>query len=84
MHKLLSGRRQDAIDQAVRDLSSEGKISGFVADVSDLAALDKLYKQLEQSVGKIDILFANAGVAELRHISEVDEKFVWSSRISLK
>lgn len=47
----------------------------FQGDVSKVSDLDRFYKEIEKKVGKIDILVANAGIAETRHINEVDEKF---------
>lgn len=68
---VITGRREDAVNSAVKELGEQA--SGVIGDVSQLAELDKLWLQIEQTYGKIDILFANAGVSEFRHFSEVDE-----------
>ncbi|MBS0625269.1 MAG: SDR family oxidoreductase [Verrucomicrobia bacterium] len=47
-------------------------VSGDVTKISDL---DHLYRETKNKLGMIDILIANAGIAETRHVSEVDEKF---------
>lgn len=47
----------------------------FEGDVSKVADLDKFYKEIQQKFGKIDVLVANAGIAEPRSIHEVDERF---------
>jgi len=47
----------------------------FEGDVSKVADLDKFYKEIQQKFGKIDVLVANAGIAEPRSIHEVDESF---------
>lgn len=70
---VITGRREDVVNQAVRELGP--KASGVVGDVSKLTDLDALYRQVKQLHGRIDILFANAGIAEFRHVSEVDEAF---------
>lgn len=70
---VITGRRQDAVNQAVQELGPNA--SGIVGDVSKLSDLDQLYRQVAQLHGKIDVLFANAGISELRHLSEVDESF---------
>lgn len=43
------------------------------ADVAKLADLDKLYKEVSQKLGKIDVLFVNAGVAKFATIAEMSE-----------
>lgn len=70
---LLTGRRANAVQEAVAKLGEHAQ--GFVGDVSKLTELDALYAQVAQKFGKLDILFANAGVAQMRHLSEVDEAF---------
>ncbi|MEZ0372840.1 MAG: SDR family oxidoreductase [Candidatus Sericytochromatia bacterium] len=70
---VITGRREQAVNQAVQALGPQA--SGIVGDVSRLADLDELYRKIEKAYGKIDVLFANAGVGEFRHLSEVDEAF---------
>jgi NAD(P)-dependent dehydrogenase (short-subunit alcohol dehydrogenase family) len=70
---VITGRRKEAVEQAVQQLGPSA--TGIVGDVSNLSDLDALYSQIKDKHGKLDILFANAGVANLRHISEVDEAF---------
>lgn len=68
---IITGRREAAVKQAAQELGPQA--TGLVADVSDLKAISQLYQQVQQQFGKLDILFANAGISELRPISEVDE-----------
>lgn len=49
----ITGRRQDELDKAA-----------VKSDVSKLEDVDRLYKDVAQKKGKIDILFANAGIVE--------------------
>ncbi len=43
------------------------------ADVSSLADLDRLYKEVSNKLGKIDVLFVNAGVAKFAPLAETSE-----------
>jgi NAD(P)-dependent dehydrogenase (short-subunit alcohol dehydrogenase family) len=43
------------------------------ADVAKLADLDKLYREVSQKLGKIDVLFVNAGVAKFAPLAETSE-----------
>ena len=68
---VITGRRQSELDNAVRDLGTSAL--GVQGDVSDLGDLDNLFSKVQTKFGKIDILFANAGVGELCPISEASE-----------
>ena len=57
----IAGRGQREIDTAVNQISS-GNVIGVEGDVSNTADLDRLYATVKQVKGRIDILFANAGV----------------------
>ncbi len=70
---IINGRNAEAVQSVVAELGQGA--TGIVADVSSLDALDMLYAEVKQKFGHIDILFANAGVASLRHVSEVDEAY---------
>src|SRR5215510_9568112 len=59
----ITGRRQDQLDKAVREISTN--VTGVQGDVSNLADLDRLYDTVKAEKGHIDILFASAGVGEL-------------------
>jgi NAD(P)-dependent dehydrogenase (short-subunit alcohol dehydrogenase family) len=74
----ITGRRQDALDKAVRAIG--GTVTGVRADMAQLADIDRLYDAVQQRHGQIDVLFANAGggsFAPLGSISEAhyDETF---------
>lgn len=58
------GRRQAELDNAVTLIS--GDITAVQGDASEPRDLDRLYATVEQAKGKLDVLFANAGVVELR------------------
>ena len=65
------GRSRKTLDEAVKTIGN-----GVVAvqgDVAKLTDLDKLYTEVSQKLGKIDILFVNAGVAKFAPFAETSE-----------
>ena len=70
-HVFITGRRQTELDAAVKQIGDN--VTGVRSDVSNLADLDRLYATVKQQKGRIDILFANAGVAELVPLGAITE-----------
>ena len=68
---VISGRSQRTLDEAVKTIGN-GVLS-IQADVANLADLDKLYKEVSDKLGKIDVLFVNAGVAKFAPLAETSE-----------
>jgi NAD(P)-dependent dehydrogenase (short-subunit alcohol dehydrogenase family) len=69
---VVTGRRKAELDAAVARIGA-GAV-GVQGDVSVLADLDRLYAEVKERFGRIDILFANAGVVlRLAPIEGVDE-----------
>lgn len=58
---------------AVASASAEIGASGEVADVADIAATRAAMERLAADLGKIDVLFVNAGVAGPTPLAQVDE-----------
>ncbi len=67
----ITGRRQKELDEAVKAIGSN--ISGVQGDVAKLADLDRLYETVKGK-GRIDIVFANAGIVEIATLKEVTEE----------
>ena len=65
------GRRQNELDKAVKQIGRN--VMGIQGDVSNLADLDRLYDTVKQQKGRIDILFANAGVIEVTPLGSITE-----------
>jgi NAD(P)-dependent dehydrogenase (short-subunit alcohol dehydrogenase family) len=57
---VITGRNESTVDKAVTDLG--GETIGVTGDVSNLAHLDRLFQEVGERFGKIDILIVNAGV----------------------
>ncbi|MFJ9724641.1 SDR family NAD(P)-dependent oxidoreductase [Streptomyces sp. NPDC101209] len=67
-HVFLTGRRQEAIDEAVASIGD--RATGVRADVANLDDLDRLFAQIEQH-GSLDIVFANAGGGEFAALPDI-------------
>jgi NAD(P)-dependent dehydrogenase (short-subunit alcohol dehydrogenase family) len=68
----ISGRDQKTLDEAVKTIGN-GTLA-VKAGVSKLADIDKLYAQVTAKFGKIDALFANAGIAKFAPASDSTEQ----------
>ena len=67
----ISGRSKKTLDEAVKTLGNG--LLAIQADVAKLADLDKLYSEVSQKLGKIDVLFVNAGIAKFGPLAETSE-----------
>src|SRR6478736_6118800 len=67
------GRRQNELDTAVKQIGKNNNVTGVQGDVSNLADLDRLYAAVKQQKGRIDILFANAGLDEFASLGAITE-----------
>ncbi|MCB4858200.1 glucose 1-dehydrogenase [Sphingobium sp. PNB] len=67
----ITGRRQDALDAAVRSIG--GRVTGVRGDMADLADIDRLYDAVQQDHARIDVLFANAGGGEFAPLGAISE-----------
>jgi NAD(P)-dependent dehydrogenase (short-subunit alcohol dehydrogenase family) len=56
----ITGRRQKQLDAAVARIGRN--VTGIQGDVANLADLDRLYAQIEKDNGRLDVVFANAGI----------------------
>ena len=67
----VTGRRQKELDAAVKAIGSN--VTGVQGDVGRLADLDRLYEAVKTK-GRIDVVFANAGVAEFASLGKITEE----------
>jgi NAD(P)-dependent dehydrogenase (short-subunit alcohol dehydrogenase family) len=72
-HVFITGRRKDALDAAVAEIGRN--VTAVQGDVASLSDLDRLYEAVKKHNQKIDVIFANAGIAQLAPFGSVDEKF---------
>jgi NAD(P)-dependent dehydrogenase (short-subunit alcohol dehydrogenase family) len=68
----ITGRRQSKLDAAVEQIG-KNNVTGVQGDVSNLEDLDRLYATVKQQKGRIDVLFANAGIGEFAPLGEISE-----------
>jgi len=68
----ITGRRESELASAVKEIGRN--VTGVQGDVSDLGDLDRLFAQIKREKGKLDIVFANAGVAAYARFGEITEE----------
>src|SRR5882762_1749876 len=68
----ITGRRKPELDAAVNEIGEN--VTGVQGDVSNLADLDRLFAQIKQEKGKLDIVFANAGIARYAPFGQITEE----------
>ena len=68
----ITGRREAELAAAVKEIGSN--VAGVQGDVSNPADLDRLFAQIQQEKGRLDILFANAGIAKYATLGTVTEE----------
>jgi NAD(P)-dependent dehydrogenase (short-subunit alcohol dehydrogenase family) len=67
----ISGRSRKTLDEAVKTIGNG--VLAVQADVANLADVDKLYAEVAEKFGKIDVLFVNAGIAKFVPFAETSE-----------
>jgi NAD(P)-dependent dehydrogenase (short-subunit alcohol dehydrogenase family) len=70
---VVTGRNSEAIAEAQRQLGPGA--TAIASDTSNLADIARLIDLVRQKFGRIDILFANAGVARFQPFGEIEESF---------
>src|SRR3954454_10707996 len=68
----ITGRRDPELAAAVKEIGRN--VTGVQGDVSNLGDLDRLFTQIKQEKGKLDIVFANAGAAKFAPLGEITEE----------
>src|SRR5437016_13473784 len=67
----ISGRSQETLNEAVKTIGNG--VLAVQADVAKLPDVDKLYAEVSKKLGKIDVLFVNAGIAKFVPFAETSE-----------
>jgi len=68
----ITGRRQSELDGAVKQIGKN--VTAVAGDVSRLADLDRLFAAIRERKGHLDIVFANAGIAEGTPLGAITEE----------
>ena len=71
-HTYITGRRERGLSAAVEEIGRNA--SGVRGDVSDVGDLERLYAQIRDEKGRLDILFANAGIAKYAALGKITEE----------
>jgi len=66
---IITGRRKEAIEKAASELN----VTGFIADQSNLQAIEELVTEVTSRFGKIDVLLINAGITKFATIELMTE-----------
>ena len=72
-HVFITGRRKKPLDNVVAEMGKQ--VTAVQGDVANLSHLDRLYETVKKQNRKIDVIFANAGLAMLAPFGRVDEQF---------
>ena len=67
----ITGRREPELAAAAREIGRN--VTGVQGDVSNPGDLDRLFAQIKREKGKLDIVFANAGIAKYGALGEITE-----------
>ena len=79
----ITGRRDKELAAAVKEVGKN--VTGIQGDVSNLGDLDRLFAQIKREKGKLDIVFANAGVAKFAALGAITEElYDWTFNINVK
>src|SRR5690349_19620097 len=68
----ITGRREPETAAAVEEIGRN--VTGVQGDVSNLGDLDLLFAQIKREKGRLDIVFANAGVVKLAPLGAITEE----------
>jgi NAD(P)-dependent dehydrogenase (short-subunit alcohol dehydrogenase family) len=68
----ITGRRQAELNTAVKEIGRN--VTAVQGDVAKLADLNRLYDIVRRTTGRVDIVFANAGIAEIAALGEITEE----------
>src|SRR5947209_20500456 len=71
-HVFITGRRQEALDEAVKLIGRN--VTAVRGDAADLDDLDRLYDTVRREKGAIDVLWASAGMGEPGRLGEITEE----------
>jgi NAD(P)-dependent dehydrogenase (short-subunit alcohol dehydrogenase family) len=71
-HVYITGRRESELAAAAKDIGKN--VTAVQGDVAKLGDLDRLFAQIKQEKGRLDIVFANAGIAKYAPLGQITEE----------
>ena len=72
-HVFITGRRESELRTAENKISRN--VTGVQGDVSKVDDLDRLFAQIKREKGRLDVVFANAGIAKYARLGTITEEF---------
>src|SRR6201981_2001464 len=82
-YTFITGRRETELAAAVKEIGRN--VTGIQGDVSNLGDLERLFAQIKREKDKLDIVFANAGVAKFAALGAITEElYDWTFDINVK
>ncbi|WP_280492442.1 glucose 1-dehydrogenase [Nocardia asiatica] len=70
---VVTGRDKTRLDAAVAELNGDDRVVAIPGDAGRVADLDALVAAIRDRYGRLDVVFANAGVASFRPHAEITE-----------
>lgn len=67
---VITGRNAEKVQSAAQELG----VKGVVADVSNISAIEQLVNEVNTDLGKVDILFVNAGIFQPAPVGQISEE----------
>lgn len=68
---VIVGRRQEELDKALLLIGPEA--TAIQGDIANLEDLDRVFAEVKAQKGRIDVLFANAGLGDLQPLGSITE-----------
>lgn len=70
---VITGRDKPRLDAAVQELNAGDRVLAIPSDAANLADLDVLVAAIEERFGRLDVVFANAGIGAFQPFDDVTE-----------
>lgn len=68
----ITGRRESELSKAAEEIGPN--VSPVRSDVANPADIDRLYRAVQERGGRLDIVFANAGIGEFAPLGQITER----------